>query len=65
MYDTTHKVDRLVINIENSIVSVGGTALEILERSPGVVINRQNNTISLVGKEGVVLLINGKNSNIN
>lgn len=51
----THKVDRLVINIENSIVSVGGTALEILERSPGVVINRQNNTISLVGKEGVVL----------
>ncbi|MBK6477987.1 MAG: outer membrane beta-barrel protein [Saprospiraceae bacterium] len=60
----THKVDRLVINIENSIVSVGGTALEILERSPGVVINRQNNTISLVGKEGVVLLINGKNSNI-
>ncbi|MBK7373906.1 MAG: hypothetical protein IPJ09_21285 [Saprospiraceae bacterium] len=27
-------------------------------------INQQNNTISLVGKEGVVLLINGKNSNI-
>ncbi|MBT8276777.1 MAG: TonB-dependent receptor family protein [Bacteroidia bacterium] len=56
----TQKVDRLVINVENSIVSSGGTALEVLERSPGVVINRQSNDISVVGKEGVVVMINGK-----
>jgi outer membrane receptor for ferrienterochelin and colicin len=56
----TQKVDRLVINVENSIVSSGGTALEVLERSPGVVVNRQNNGISVVGKEGVVVMINGK-----
>ena len=56
----TQKVDRLVINVENSIVSSGGTALEVLERSPGVVINRQNNGISVVGKDGVVVMINGK-----
>lgn len=56
----TQKVDRLVINVENSIVSSGGTALEVLERSPGVVVNRQSNGISVVGKEGVVVMINGK-----
>ncbi len=52
--------DGLVVNVENSIVSAGATALEILERSPGVVIDRQNNTISLVGKQGVNVMINGK-----
>ncbi|NND62704.1 MAG: TonB-dependent receptor [Flavobacteriaceae bacterium] len=56
----TQKVDRLVINVESSIVSSGGTALEVLERSPGVVVNRQNNNISVVGKDGVVVMINGK-----
>ena len=56
------KIDRLVINVENSIVSAGSSALEILERSPGVLVNRQSNSISIVGKEGVVVMINGKNS---
>ncbi len=58
----TQKVDRLVINVESSIVSSGGSALEILERSPGVVVNRQNSSISVVGKDGVVVMINGKTS---
>ncbi|AOW19730.1 TonB-dependent receptor [Urechidicola croceus] len=56
------KVDRMVINVENSIVSAGGSALEILERSPGVIVNRQSNAISVVGKDGVVVMINGKTS---
>lgn len=56
------KIDRMVINVENSIISAGSSALEILERSPGVLVNRQNNSISIVGKEGVVVMINGKNS---
>jgi len=56
----TQKVDRMVINVEGSIVSSGGNALEVLERSPGVVVNRQNSSISVVGKDGVVVMINGK-----
>lgn len=56
------KVDRMVINVESSIVSSGGSALEILERSPGVLVNRQSNGISLAGKDGVVIMINGKTS---
>ncbi len=54
------KVDRMVINVESSILSAGSTALEVLERSPGVTINRQNNNISLTGKNGVTIMINGK-----
>ncbi len=54
------QIDRLVINVENSIVSAGGTALEVLERSPGVLVNKQNNNISIQGKSGVVVMINGK-----
>jgi hypothetical protein len=54
------KIDRLVINVESSITSAGSTALDVLERSPGVMVNRQDNTISLSGKSGVVVMINGK-----
>jgi outer membrane receptor protein involved in Fe transport len=50
----------MVINVESSILSAGSTALEVLERSPGVTINRQNNNISLTGKNGVTIMINGK-----
>ncbi len=54
------KVDRLVVNVANTITSAGGTALEVLERSPGVIVNRQNNSISISGKSGVVVMINGR-----
>ena len=54
------KIDRLVVNVASSATSSGGTALEVLERSPGVIINRQSGALSMIGKEGVVLMINGK-----
>jgi hypothetical protein len=56
------QIDRMVVNVEHSITSAGGTALEILEKSPGVLINRQSNAITMAGKEGVVVMINGKES---
>ena len=56
------KIDRIVINVASSILSTGSSALEILERSPGVQVDRQNGAISLIGKSGVVVMINGKQS---
>lgn len=56
------KIDRMVINVASSILSTGSSALEILERSPGVQVDRQNSAISLIGKSGVVVMINGKQS---
>jgi hypothetical protein len=51
--------DKLVMNVENSIVSAGGTALEVLQRAPGVSID-QNDNISLKGKQGVQIYMDGK-----
>jgi len=53
------KLDRLVVNVENSIVSAGSSILEVLERSPGVVVN-QESSIALRGKQGVIVMIDGK-----
>ena len=54
------KIDRMVINVASSITSAGSTALDVLERSPGVTVDRQNNAIAINGKNGVVVMINGK-----
>lgn len=53
-------IDRTVINVANSIVSGGGTALEILEKAPGVAIDRQTDQVQMRGKEGVIVQIDGK-----
>ncbi len=53
------KSDQTILNISNSILAIGNTALEILSRSPGVTINNDGN-ISLRGKSGVSVMINGK-----
>lgn len=54
------RIDRLVVNVENSITSVGGNALEVLERSPGITLNRQSNSINMNGKQGVLVMFDGK-----
>ena len=51
--------DRIVVNVDNSIISAGSSAMDILERSPGVNID-QNDIISLRGKQGVIIMIDGK-----
>ncbi|PWB27779.1 TonB-dependent receptor domain-containing protein [Flavobacterium sp. HTF] len=55
----TQKSDRLVFNVENSIVSEGGTALDVLSRAPGVVVS-QDGDLSIRGQQGVAVMINGK-----
>ena len=53
------KIDRTVMNVENSPLAAGNTAMEILERAPGVTIDKDDN-ISLKGKQGVTVMINDK-----
>lgn len=54
------QIDRMVINVQSSITSAGATALEVLERSPGVIVDRQNNTLAMNGKQGVMVMLNGR-----
>lgn len=54
------KIDRLVINVASAITYTGLSALDILERSPGVIVNRIAGSMSINGKSGVIVMINGK-----
>lgn len=53
------KTDKLVMNVENSSIAIGSTALEVLQRAPGVSVD-QNDRISMQGKQGVLILLDGK-----
>lgn len=53
--------DKTILNIEGTINAVGYDALELLRRSPGVMVDKDDN-LSLAGKNGVQVFIDGKPS---
>ena len=55
------KIDKTVINPDAMISNAGATALEMLEKAPGVTVDKDGN-ISLKGKAGVTVMIDGKPS---
>ena len=58
LYEQT--IDRMEINVQSSPIMAGNSVLEILERSPGVMVDRQNSLVRMNGKNGVSVMINGK-----
>lgn len=55
------RADKTILNVEGTINAVGNDALELLRKSPGVMIDKDDN-ISLAGKNGVQIYIDGKPS---
>ncbi|HEU4904337.1 MAG TPA: TonB-dependent receptor, partial [Flavisolibacter sp.] len=55
------KIDRTVVNVEAAVTNAGTTALEVLEKSPGITVDKDGN-ISLKGKQGVMVLMDGRPS---
>ena len=53
------KLDKTVVNVDASPTSAGSTALDILEKSPGIMVDNDGN-ISLKGKQGVIVMMDGK-----
>jgi len=51
---------KMIINVANSVTAAGLSVIDVLERSPGVMVNRQSNSLSVLGKNGIVILMNGK-----
>lgn len=49
-----------VMHVQSSILTKGSSALQLLERSPGVILDLRNNSFSLNGKSGTLIMINGK-----
>ncbi len=57
------KIDRVVVNPDALISNAGANALEVLEKSPGVQVSIDG-AISLKGKQGVLILINDRPTNL-
>lgn len=54
-----HMQGKTILNIDAAATNVGTTVLELLEKSPGVMVDR-NGGISLQGKAGVMIMIDDK-----
>ena len=50
---------KTIVNVDAAVTNAGTTVLEVLEKSPGVMVDR-NGGISLMGKTGVLVLIDDK-----
>ena len=55
------KADKTVVNVEGTINAIGSDVIELLRKSPGVMLD-QNDNILLTGKSGVLVYIDGKPS---
>jgi biopolymer transport protein ExbD len=54
------RADKLVVNVESSATAAGSTALEVLQKVPGVMVI--NDQVKLAGKSSVTIMIDGKPS---
>jgi hypothetical protein len=53
------QTDKTVVNIENSIIQNGSSIMEVMEKLPGIMVD-QNDRISLRGKQGVIIMVDGR-----
>lgn len=53
------QIDKTIVNVEALISNAGSTAMEVLEKSPGISVDKDGN-ISLKGKQGVIIMMDGK-----
>ena len=54
-----HLADRTVMNVADSPLSAGATALEVLARAPGVTVDAGDN-LGLRGRQGLLVVIDGR-----
>lgn len=53
------RADKMIVNVEGTINATGSNALELLRRAPGVLLDKDDN-ISLAGKNGVQVYVDGR-----
>jgi iron complex outermembrane recepter protein len=53
------RIDRMIVNVDAAVTNVGTSAMEVLEKSPGISVDKDGN-ISLKGKQGVQVYIDGR-----
>lgn len=55
------RIDRTIVNVDALISSAGSTALEVLEKAPGVTVDKDGK-VALKGKQGVLIMLDGRPS---
>jgi iron complex outermembrane recepter protein len=55
------RADKTILNVEGTINAVGSNALELLRKSPGVLLDKDDN-ISLAGKNGVQVYVDNRST---
>lgn len=55
------KADKMIVNVEGTVNATGNDGIDLLRRSPGVLVDKDDN-ISMAGKNGVEVYIDGKPS---
>jgi iron complex outermembrane receptor protein len=58
------KSDRILVNVDASPANAGTSVMDVLEKSPGVSVDKDGN-ISLKGKQGVNVMIDGRPTYMN
>lgn len=53
------KPDKISFNVQGTINSIGNNGLDLLRKAPGVMVDNNNN-LSILGRSGVKVLIDGK-----
>jgi hypothetical protein len=53
------QIDKMVVNANALAATAGGNAVDVLNNAPGVMVD-ENGTVSLKGREGVIVYINDK-----
>ncbi len=53
------KADRVIVNLEAMIIGAGGSIMDALSRTPGVIVD-MNDDIKLYGKSGILVLIDDR-----
>ncbi|TCJ19305.1 TonB-dependent receptor [Flaviaesturariibacter flavus] len=53
------RLDKMVVNVDASPTNAGSSALDVLEKSPGITLDKDGN-VSLKGKSGIIVLVDGK-----
>lgn len=53
------KAGKTVMNVESSIMASGSTVMELIEKAPGVSVDKDEN-INIRGRQGVIVMIDGK-----
>ena len=58
------KVDRLVYNVQNSMLSNGSSGAEVLASTPLLKVDEDKGIISIAGKNGVSVMVNDRMLNL-